>query len=144
MYNEAKNRDFVVKPSIPILFFGNRLIRRFGPNGLLMLAMMVTGARLVLFGVSATIGLALVLQLCNGLTFAAMWMAGVAYTDQNAPEGLGATAQGHFGAMVFGFGPAVGGFAGGPLLVSLGGHAIFLIYGLIVLGIVVVAMLAQS
>jgi PPP family 3-phenylpropionic acid transporter len=128
---------------IPILFFGNWLIRRFKPAGLLILAMGITGLRLVLFGVSLTIGLALVLQLFNGLTFAAMWMAGVAYADEHAPVGLGATAQGHFGAMVFGFGPAVGGFIGGPLLVSLGGHAIFLIYGVVVLVIVVVAALGQ-
>lgn len=106
---------------IPILFFGNRLIRRFKPVGLLMLGIGVTGARLLLFGITDTIALVFVLQLINGLTFTAMWIAGVAYADRIAPAGMGTTAQGYFSAMVFGFGPAVGGFLGGAIAGGNGG-----------------------
>jgi PPP family 3-phenylpropionic acid transporter len=129
---------------IPILFFGNRLIRRFGPLGLLSLAAAVTGLRLLLYAASSAVSLVLVVQLLNGLTFPAMWLAGVTYADEIAPAGLGATAQGHFGAMVFGFGPAVGGFIGGPLLASLGGHGLYLVFGIIVLGIAALATLART
>ncbi len=129
---------------IPVLFFGNRLLQRFTANGLLLLAMIITGLRLVALALVRTPDAALLLQLINGLTYPAMWIAGVAYADQYAPPGMRSTAQGLFGAMVFGLGAAVGGFVGGPLLENWGGQAMFLIYGVIVLAVVAVVALLQQ
>jgi PPP family 3-phenylpropionic acid transporter len=128
---------------IPVLFFGNRLIKRLRSYGLLMVTMVVTGIRLLLFATSGTPGLVLFIQLLNGLTFPAMWMAGVSYADENAPAGMKTTAQGLFGAMVFGFGTAVGGFIGGPLLESMGGRVLYLVFGVIVLATVAIVALIQ-
>lgn len=129
---------------IPVLFWGNRLIRWFKPSGLLMLAMVITGVRLMLFAVAGTPELVLVLQLFGGLTFPAMWLAGVAHADQHAPVGRSSTAQGLFGSVVFGFGPAVGGFIGGPLLESIGGRGTFFIFGLAVLVTLVIVAFLQK
>ncbi len=129
---------------IPVLYFGNRLLQRFTANGLLLLAMTITGLRLILFAASPTPEMILLLQLLNGLTFPAMWVAGVAYADQNAPPGMRSTAQGLFGAMVFGLGLAVGGFIGGPILENWGGHALYLIFGSIILITVGGAALLQT
>ncbi|MBC7249134.1 MAG: MFS transporter [Anaerolineae bacterium] len=128
---------------IPVLFFGDRLIKRFKSYGLLMLAMVITGIRLLLLAAAGTPDLALVIQLLNGLTFPAMWMAGVSYADESAPEGMKTTAQGLFGAMVFGFGMAIGGFIGGLLLESLSGRGLYLVFGVAVLAIVVIVALIQ-
>ena len=129
---------------VPVLFFGNRLLQRFNANGLLLLAMIITGLRLVALAIVRTPEAALLLQLTNGLTFPAMWIAGVAYADQYAPPGMRATAQGLFGAMVFGLGLAIGGFVGGPLLENWGGQVLFLIFGIVVLIVVAVAALLQK
>lgn len=129
---------------VPVLFFGHRLLQRFTANGLLLLAMMVTGLRLVALAIVRTSEAALLLQLVNGLTFPAMWIAGVAYADQYAPPGMRSTAQGLFGAMVFGLGLAVGGFVGGPILESWGGQAVFLIFGVVVLIVVAAVILLQK
>lgn len=129
---------------IPVLFFGNRLIQRFKPYGLLVLAMVITGGRLMLFAISDSPSLVLFFQLLNGLTFPAMWIAGVAYADQNAPAGMAATAQGLFGAMVFGFGAAIGGFIGGPLLESIGGRGLYLVFGSVVLVVITSAAVMQK
>jgi PPP family 3-phenylpropionic acid transporter len=127
---------------VPVLFFGNQLLKRFKPYGLLMLAMAVSGVRLLLFAASGSPNLVLLLQLFNGVTFPAMWVAGVSYADENAPAGMGATAQGLFSATVFGFGMAMGGFLGGPLLAKLGGHGLYLVFGVIVLAILAIAWMA--
>jgi PPP family 3-phenylpropionic acid transporter len=129
-----------VLSEIPVLFFGNRLLQRLTANGLLLLAMIVTGLRLVALAMVRTPEAALLLQLINGLTFPAMWIAGVAYADQNAPPGLRSTAQGIFGAMVFGLGLAIGGFVGGPILEQAGGQAVFLVYGVVVLAATLVVI----
>jgi MFS transporter, PPP family, 3-phenylpropionic acid transporter len=128
---------------VPVLFFGNRLITRFRSGPLLMAAMVITGARLLLFFFAVTPNLVLGLQLLNGLTFPLMWLAGVAYAHEHAPAGLAATAQGLFGAMVYGFGSAVGGFAGGPLFERIGGRATYIVFGLVILGIVALVALFQ-
>jgi PPP family 3-phenylpropionic acid transporter len=128
---------------IPVLFFGNRLIKRLKPYGLLMLAMVVTGIRLLSFAASGTPSLALFIQLLNGLTFPAMWMACVSYADESSPKGMKTTAQGLFGAMVFGFGTAVGGFVGGPLLESMGGRVLYLVSGVFTLATVAIVTLIQ-
>jgi PPP family 3-phenylpropionic acid transporter len=118
---------------LPLLFFANRLIRRLKAGGLLMLGMVAMGVRLLLYTVfNFPLGV-LFFQLFNGLTFPAIWVAGVSFADEHAPPGMSATAQGLFGAMVFGFGAAAGGFLGGPLLEGIGGRGLYLVFGLIVL-----------
>ena len=118
---------------VPIFFYGNKLIKRFKAYGLLMLSMVFTGLRLILFAVAATTTIVLIIQLISGLTFAAFWMAGVSFADENAPPGMHTTAQGVFSAMVMGIGTAVGGFIGGLLLESIGGRDLFMTFGFMVL-----------
>lgn len=129
---------------IPVFFYGDRLLKRFNSYGLLIIALVITGIRSLLFAASGLPILAVLVNVLNGLTFPAMWVAGVAYADEHAPEGLKSTAQGLFGAMTFGFGSAVGGLMGGVLLESIGGRALFLVYGIIVLvGVAVIALIEK-
>jgi MFS family permease len=59
----------------------------------------------------------------------AVWVAGVSYANENAPVGLSATAQGVFGAMLFGFGSAAGGFLSAILFAKVGGAQMYAIFG---------------
>jgi PPP family 3-phenylpropionic acid transporter len=124
---------------IPIFFFGDRLVKRFTNYGLLVIALVMLAIRSLLFGVVNTPFMVLVLQAFGGTIFPAMWLAGVSYADENAPDGLKSTAQGLFGAMCFGVGSAAGGFIGGLLLGSIGGRGMFLVFGIIVLAGLVLA-----
>jgi PPP family 3-phenylpropionic acid transporter len=128
---------------IPVLFFGHRLIRWLKPHRMFLFTTTVIGVRLLLLAFCNTSTLILLVLLLCGFAFSAMWMAGVAYADQCAPEGMRATAQGLFGATIAGFGTAMGGFLGGPLLESLGGRGLFLVFGCIVLATVTIAALLE-
>jgi len=118
----------------PIFFFGNLLVKRFTAHGLFVISLVLLGIRSVLFGLTSNLYFAIAIQGLGGAVFPAMWSGGVAYADENAPGGLKSTAQGLFGAMTFGFGAAVCGFVGGPLLESIGGRGMFLVLGIIILG----------
>ena len=136
---------FGMASEIPALFFCNHLIKRFKSYGLLILTMVITGLRMVLFAAVDTPILVLVVQLLNGLTIPVMWVAGVSYADENAPAGMRTTAQGLFNAMFFGTGMAVGGFVGGPLLESMGGRGLYFVFGAAELAIVaIVALIYRS
>jgi PPP family 3-phenylpropionic acid transporter len=125
----------------PILFFSNRLIRFFKPYGLFLLSMVFTGTRLLLLGWNTSPDLILLIQLLNGLSFPVMIISGVAYAHERAPGGYTTSAQGMFSAMVFGIGCAAGGFLGGPLLETLGGRGLFLVYGAITFSVLAVGVL---
>jgi PPP family 3-phenylpropionic acid transporter len=116
-----------------IFFFGNRLVKKFGSYGLLVLALGMSGIRLLLYSFISTTSMVLVLQAFGGTIFPAVWLAGVSYADEHAPLGLKSSSQGLFGAMMFGVGGAVSGFLGGLLLESIGGRGMFLVLGIIIL-----------
>lgn len=119
---------------VPIFFFGNRLVKRFTSQGLFLLALVMMGVRSLLYALAGSPSAVMAVQAFGGMIFPAMWLAGVAYADEHAPAGLKSTAQGLFGAVSFGFGSAVGGFIGGLLLESIGGRGMFLVFGLFILG----------
>lgn len=118
---------------LPAFYFGNLLVKRFSAYGLFVISLVLLGFRSVLFGMVDNLFLAIAVQGLGGAIFPAMWSAGVAYADENAPAGLKATAQGLLGAITFGFGAAVSGFVGGLLLESIGGRGMFLVFGTIIL-----------
>ncbi len=120
-------------PELLIFFFGNLLVKRFTSYGLFMLALVLIGVRALLFGLANSVFLAITVQGFGGAIFPAMWLAGVAYADENAPAELKSTAQGLFGAMTFGFGSAFSGFVGGVLLESIGGRGMFFVFGIVIL-----------
>ena len=127
----------------PTLFFADRLLVRFKPHGLLILSMVATLVRLFLYAtVTSEFGI-LVFQVINGFTFAALWVAGVSYVNEIAPAGLSATAQGIFGATVFGFGAAGGGFLGAILLERLGGAAMYAVFGGLMLAALITYILME-
>ncbi len=128
----------------PTFFFGNWLLKRFKSRSLLNLALIITAIRLLALSLATSPLLVLVTQLLNGVSFSAMWMAGVSYADENAPAGMSASAQGLFGATVYGIGAAIGGFVGGLLLDSLGGHGMYLIFALVVLATLLIVTLIEN
>jgi PPP family 3-phenylpropionic acid transporter len=132
-----------VVSEFPMLYFADRLLAWLKPHGLLVLSLSATVVRLFLYAIFTSETGILTFQLVNGFTFAALWVAGVSYVNAIAPEGLKATAQGIFGATVFGFGAAGGGFLGAILLERLGGGGMYAIFGALILAALVIYILVE-
>ena len=124
---------------IGVFFFGNRLVKKFSSYGLLLIALVMFAIRSILYGIVNTPSMVLILQVFGGMIFPMMWMAGVSYADENSPPGLKSSAQGLFGATMFGVGSAAAGFVGGLLLESTGGRGMFMVLGFVILAGLVLA-----
>lgn len=118
---------------LPVFFYADKLLQRWGPRGVLMIAMGAAVVRMFAYALMPAAWWVLPIHLLHGLTFSALWAAGVANADALAPAGMGATAQGIFVAVTFGFGTATGALLGGLLYDTVGGTAMFAAAGMIVL-----------
>lgn len=128
---------------IPAMFFSDRLLRRIGARGMLVIAMTTIGLRLICYSLTTQPWVVLVIQLCHGLTFAAIFTAGVYYADQIAPPGMKATTQGMFSGTLMGFGSAAGGLLGGLLLDHFSPGGMYAFAGTFVLAGLVVFLLVE-
>jgi PPP family 3-phenylpropionic acid transporter len=128
---------------LPALFFANRLMKRLGSRGLLTLGLIVTAVRCLLYGVIGVPWLALTVQLLQFATFPVLLVAGVSYADENAPPGMGATAQSIFSSAFMGIGFAAGGFLGGVMIEYAGVQEMFLAFGVSILLAAAIFALAQ-
>jgi PPP family 3-phenylpropionic acid transporter len=127
----------------PALLVAHRLLKRLGSDGLLTLGLAATALRCGLYGLISVPWMALVVQLLQFFTFPILWVAGVSYAHENAPAGLGATAQSIFGSSFMGFGFAAGGFIGGVLIEYIGVQQMFLVFGMVILLATLIFGLAQ-
>jgi predicted MFS family arabinose efflux permease len=110
---------------IPVWFYSDRLLARWGTRGVLGLALLSTAVQAFAYSLMRDPWLVLPVQLLHGPAFSAMWAAGVAYASDIAPEGMGATAQGVFAGVGMGLRSALGAFIGGLLYDLWGPVAMF-------------------
>jgi PPP family 3-phenylpropionic acid transporter len=110
---------------LPTFFYSGVMMRRIGARGLFVFSM-VTGI-LMLTGYSLIRNpwLVLFVQLLTGPSFSTMWAGGVAYMDELAPRGMGATAQGLFSAVATGLASALGAIIGGWMFDAVGAPWMF-------------------
>ena len=127
----------------PALLVAHRLMKRLGPHGLLTIGLTATALRCCLYGVINAPWLALTVQLTQFFTFPMVMVAGVSYADENAPSGMGATAQSIFSSSFMGFGYVAGGFLGGVLIQYLGVQQMFFVFGITILLATLIFSLAQ-
>ena len=110
---------------MPVFFFSSWLLRKVGARGLLLLAIAAYVVRLLAYTLMPPVWLVLPINLLHGLTFSALWVAGVSYVNEVTPKGSGATAQGLFSGLTMGLGSATGAVLGGTLYDSLGPTVVF-------------------
>ena len=105
---------------IPVLYFSERLLRRWNARQLMSAAMLFYAVRALAYSFIKVPWMAIPIQLLHGPTFSLMWFSGVSYADEIAPAGLGATAQGLFSGVLLGIGATAGALLGGLLYDHIG------------------------
>lgn len=127
---------------VPFLFLSGRIITRYGINRIIAVAFLLMAVRAFIYAfMPAPWWVLPVNLLLGGPTFALFWAGGVAEANRLAPSGLGATAQGVLGSVMFGLGSAAGNFLGGVVFDRYGGPALMQAVGW-VLAITLVAFMA--
>jgi PPP family 3-phenylpropionic acid transporter len=117
---------------LPVFFYSDRLLRRFGAAGLLRTSLAASVVRLTAYWAMPAAWWVLPINLLHGLTFSALWVAGVTYANAIAPPGMGATLQGLFAGAVMGLGAAAGALIGGVLFDAIGPAAMYGFFAVLV------------
>lgn len=128
---------FSTSSEMTTMFFGAKLLRRWGPRNLIILALVLLSLRLLAYSFVVNPAWILPIQLFHGPTFGLFWLAGVARAHQLAPQGLGATAQSLFVATFLGFGTGVGAKIGGRLYDVFMGNMYSLAAGGVLIGLAI-------
>jgi len=97
---------------LPVFLFSSYMLRKWPAVRLMMLSVIVMAIRCFLISFMIDPRMALLVQLMHGLSFSLMWTAGVSYTGEIAPPGLGASAQALFSATQFGLASGAGALLG--------------------------------
>ena len=116
---------FTVSTEIPLFFFSGWLLTHFGEEWLIAAAMMSYILRVVGYSLLWNPWLVLPLELFHGLTFGAMYAAGINYSSNMFPPHLSATGQGIFNGLYGGLGPFTGSLVGGYIYEHYGARVMF-------------------
>jgi PPP family 3-phenylpropionic acid transporter len=127
----------------PVLLFSTHLLRRWSARGLLVFSLLIIVLRSLAYSFVTTPGSVLLIQLLHGLSFSAMWVAGVSYANEITPTGMGATAQGIFSAVMFGLAGTIAGLIGGWLYENIGAVMMFRWVGIIGLAFAIPLLLMR-
>jgi len=101
------------------------MLRRWGSEKVLLMAMVVYGVRLLAWALIPSPWVVTATQVLQGFSFGASLVAAVDFAARRAPEGLAVTAQSLLTSLVFGLGRTVGSVLAGWLYDDIGPQATF-------------------
>lgn len=100
---------------VPLMFSFHRIVRRVGPERLLVIGVVAFAIRAAGFALAPSVALNLAVAPLGGVGFAFFYVGTVTYVARQAPPRLQATAQGIFTGTAFSVGTIVGATLGGQL-----------------------------
>jgi PPP family 3-phenylpropionic acid transporter len=130
---------------MPIYLISAGLLRKYKPQRLITIAFILLMVRLFLIAEFTDYRWVIATQLMHGITFSLMWTAGINYVKELTPAGTGATAQGLFGAMIWGVGGAIAALFGAQIVAVVGTKILFFAAtGITAVGFCIFLFLARS
>jgi MFS transporter, PPP family, 3-phenylpropionic acid transporter len=123
---------------LPIIGFGSWILKRLGPQRMIVIALVAYIVRFVLLASAPSAEWVIVAQLFHGVSFGTFLVASINLAHRAVGQENAATAQALLGAMSFGFGSITGAMVGGVLLDAVGTTRMYTgIVGLMVVALVV-------
>jgi len=116
---------FATLGELPVFFFAERMLKSWGPRGLLTFSIAASVIQALLFSMIGATWLVLPFQLLHGPAFSAGHVARINYAREVAPPGLGATAQGILASVGMGLAGSSGALIGGVLYDAVGAPTAF-------------------
>ena len=123
---------FAMATEIPFFFFSGTLLSVFGEVWLIASAMIAYIIRVLGYSILVNPWWVLPLELLHGLSFGAMYAAGIHYSSTLFPPELSATGQGIFSGIFSGLGPLTGSLVGGFMYQTCGPRQMFRVMSFIV------------
>jgi PPP family 3-phenylpropionic acid transporter len=100
---------------LPFFILGNVLVRKFGAQRVIIIAMIVMVMRMFFYGLVPVISLALIMGVFQGVTLSFFLVGVVDYIHKQLPDGRDATAQSLIWGLYFGIGHTIGNLLTGYL-----------------------------
>lgn len=124
---------------IPLFFLGIRYLKKAGPEKVIIVAMLVSILRMVLYGLTHDPETAILIGLFHGFTISFFLIGVVEYVQKQTPSHLRTTAQSLILSFHFGAGLALGNVWIGYLKDLVGMHEVMLIQSIFCLFVVIVS-----
>ena len=115
---------------IPVFLLIPIILRRRSPHLIIAIAFIAIMLRGFIYATIQNPEWAIAAQLLHGLTFSALWAAGVHHVNALSPEGLGASSQSFFGTVLFGVSGIAGALIGSWLYEQMGAAYLFRFAGI--------------
>jgi PPP family 3-phenylpropionic acid transporter len=125
---------------LPFYFVAAWLLQRTSPGRVVLIAIFATALRLFLYSINTNPNLVIFIETMNGLTWTLLWIASVEFVNEMVPAEWRTTGQSLLWAAYFGAGAISGNIVIGRMYQSMQMQKV---YGIICIGILIVAMLAS-
>jgi MFS transporter, PPP family, 3-phenylpropionic acid transporter len=126
---------------IPLFFIGIWYLKKAGPEKVIILAMMVSVLRMVLYGLTRDPSTAIYIGIFHGFTISFFLIGVVEFVQRQTPSHLRTTAQGLILSFHFGAGLAVGNIWIGFLKDQIGMHQVMMVQSLLSVFVILISIL---
>jgi PPP family 3-phenylpropionic acid transporter len=131
-----------VMAEVVILAAGGRVLKRIGPDRLLLATIAVTAFRWFATAWATDPFFMIGLQVLHGVTFGAFLLATMAVLDRETPDSIRATVQSMLYVVVFGIGSAVSHAGSGAIVDYFGSPKLFVSAGILEVVALLIGILA--
>jgi PPP family 3-phenylpropionic acid transporter len=130
---------------VPLLFYGGRIIRRFGLRRMLTASMAAVSVRLVIFALVPSLWVILPVQLLHGMCFGLFHAASIEFVRRKVPASRRGLAMALYMALAMGLPAWLGSSLGGNVVEHWGFAALFATYAVApILGIALAAAVGRK
>lgn len=117
---------------IPFFFFGTRFVKKYGSEASIIISLMVTLCRMILYSIITDPIYAVIVGIGQGFTLSLFLVAVVEYVHDIIPDNLRATGQSLIWATHFGAGITIGNIITGAIYDTIGIKAVLMFDGLFI------------